>query len=116
MREHGADIGHIESDQSYYIPMRDGVRLAISLYFPEGKAPMSAAPAILVQTRFGREWVYNLGEREGGYESFRRSGFVVLGLFYKSWGILPGFLLWLSGLWPHFCCPLTYPMMLRAYG
>ncbi|MEQ6411023.1 hypothetical protein ODX41_08455, partial [Salmonella enterica subsp. enterica serovar Enteritidis] len=27
------------SDKSYYLPMRDGVRLAISLYFPGGLPP-----------------------------------------------------------------------------
>lgn len=57
--------------------MRDGVRRAISLYFPEGKVPTSPVPTILIQTRYGREWVDNEGEREGGYESFRQSGFVV---------------------------------------
>ena len=66
-----------ESDQSYDIPKRDGVRRAIRLYFPEGKVPTSPVPTILSRTRYGREWVYNPGEREGGYDSFRQSGFVV---------------------------------------
>jgi len=42
---------YYQSDQSYYIPMRDGVRLAIRLYFPEGKVPTSTLPTILIQTR-----------------------------------------------------------------
>lgn len=57
--------------------MRDGVRRTIRRYFPEGKVPMSTVPTMLIQTRYGREWVYNEGEREGGYASFRQSGFVV---------------------------------------
>lgn len=42
------------SDQSYYLPMRDGVRLAVSLYFPDGVAPAKPAPVMLLQTRYGR--------------------------------------------------------------
>jgi predicted acyl esterase len=42
------------SDQSYYLRMRDGVHIAISLYFPGGKPPPSPAPILLVQTRYGR--------------------------------------------------------------
>ena len=66
-----------ESNQSYDIPMRDGVRRAICLYFPEGKVPTSPIPTMLIQTRYGRKWVDNEGEREGSYELFRQSGFVV---------------------------------------
>ena len=44
-----------ESDQSYDIPMRDGVRRAIRLYFPEGKVPTSPVTTMLIQTRYGRE-------------------------------------------------------------
>ncbi|MCJ1401054.1 hypothetical protein MMC11_004266 [Xylographa trunciseda] len=42
------------SDVSYYLSMRDGVRLAISIYFPDHLPPAKAAPAVLVQTRYGR--------------------------------------------------------------
>lgn len=42
------------SDRSYYLEMRDGVGLALSLYFPEAREPASPAPTILVQTRYGR--------------------------------------------------------------
>lgn len=42
------------SDRSYYLPMRDGVRLAVSLYFPDGAPPRARAPTILIQTRYGR--------------------------------------------------------------
>src|SRR5690606_5920385 len=42
------------SDRSYYLEMRDGVRLALSLYFPGGETPAEPAPVILIQTRYGR--------------------------------------------------------------
>lgn len=41
-------------DVSYYLSMRDGVRLAISNYFPDHLHPARPAPVILVQTRYGR--------------------------------------------------------------
>ncbi|KAF2815967.1 alpha/beta-hydrolase [Mytilinidion resinicola] len=42
------------SDVSYYLSMRDGVRLAISIYFPDHMPPAKPAPVVLVQTRYGR--------------------------------------------------------------
>jgi putative CocE/NonD family hydrolase len=39
---------------SIYVPMRDGVRLAIDVYLPAGRAPGELFPAILVQTRYNR--------------------------------------------------------------
>jgi predicted acyl esterase len=42
------------SDVSYYLLMRDGVRLAISIYFPHNIPPAEPAPVVLVQTRYGR--------------------------------------------------------------
>lgn len=38
-------------DVSYYLPMRDGVRLAISIYFLGHMPPAKPAPVVLVQTR-----------------------------------------------------------------
>lgn len=64
------------SDQSYYLPMRDGVRIAVSLWFPGGKPPTSKAPVLLIQTRYGRAGIYNHNEN-GRYEDFRRAGYVV---------------------------------------
>ena len=71
------DVQELQSDQSYYISMRDGVRLAVSIYFPERKMPTRKLPTILIQTRYGREWVFEIGERQGGYEYFRDSGAVI---------------------------------------
>ncbi|MCZ8130815.1 MAG: CocE/NonD family hydrolase [Steroidobacteraceae bacterium] len=42
------------SDRSYYLAMRDGVRLAVSVYFPAGWTEGRRAPAVLMQTRYGR--------------------------------------------------------------
>lgn len=61
------------SDQSYYIVMRDGVRVALSLYFPGGTAPKNAA-TILVQTRYGRAAMFKAG---GHYARWTRAGYVV---------------------------------------
>src|SRR5689334_13390246 len=41
---------------SFYLPMRDGVRLAIDLYLPVGLKPGEKLPAILEQTRYGRRF------------------------------------------------------------
>ena len=42
------------SDVSYYISMRDGVELALSLYFPNHEVPTQPTLAMLAQTRYGR--------------------------------------------------------------
>lgn len=42
------------SDRSYYLVMRDGVKVAVSYYFPGGTVPAAPAPTILIQTRYGR--------------------------------------------------------------
>jgi hypothetical protein len=51
-----ANEGAVErrSDQSYYVAMRDGVSLAVSLYFPTQRRSGTKAPAVLMQTRYGR--------------------------------------------------------------
>lgn len=62
------------SDQSYYLPMQDGVRLALSLYFPDDKVPAGKSPVLLVQTRYGRAGVY-LSNPD--YARWRKAGYVV---------------------------------------
>jgi hypothetical protein len=42
------------SDRSYYLAMHDGVRLAVSWYFPNHVEPGKPAPVLLMQTRYGR--------------------------------------------------------------
>jgi uncharacterized protein len=46
--------GYDWSDRSYYLAMRDGTRLALSLYFPHHVVPAKPAPVLLIQTRYGR--------------------------------------------------------------
>jgi putative CocE/NonD family hydrolase len=61
----------IRPDKSYYLPMRDGTRIAVSLYFPEGEVPASPVPTILVQTRYGRAGIIRRFGR------FRNDGYVI---------------------------------------
>jgi uncharacterized protein len=39
---------------SFYLPMRDGVKIATDLYLPRGLKPGQKIPTILVQNRYGR--------------------------------------------------------------
>ena len=64
------------SDRSFYLAMRDGVRLAVSLYFPDGKQPAAPAPAVLFQTRYGRA-THFAGKAQGDPQRWRESGYVV---------------------------------------
>lgn len=64
------------SDRSYYLAMPDGVRLAISLWFPDGRAPDRPAPAVLIQTRYGRGGVFSFVEG-GRYKRLLAAGYVV---------------------------------------
>lgn len=52
---------------SFYLPMRDGVRLAVDLYLPRGAA-QAGTPAILQQTRYYRRtslnWPFSVAFRE----------------------------------------------------
>ena len=45
------------SDVSYYIAMRDGVEIALNLYFPNHLQPTTPVLALLAQTRYGRAGV-----------------------------------------------------------
>lgn len=42
------------SDRSYHLAMRDGVELALNLYFPGHAVPSTPVPCLLAQTRYGR--------------------------------------------------------------
>ena len=41
---------------SLYLTMRDGERMALDLYLPEGLAPEARIPALLLPTRYWRRW------------------------------------------------------------
>ncbi|MCB2114511.1 MAG: CocE/NonD family hydrolase [Parvularculaceae bacterium] len=58
--------------QSYYLEMRDGVRVALSVYFPGGETPARPAPTILKQTRYGR------ADEIAGMERFQADGYVIV--------------------------------------
>ncbi len=64
-------------DRSYYLPMRDGVRLALNLYFPAHTAPVVRAPAVLIQTRYGRALESRRGGTPRDIDYFLNAGFVV---------------------------------------
>lgn len=65
------------SDRSYYLPMRDGVRIALSLYFPEGAPPADPRPTMLIQTRYGRAAESLRGGQPRDVDYFLDAGFVV---------------------------------------
>lgn len=65
------------SDSSYYLKMRDGVRLALSLYFPGGEPPTAPAPVILIQTRYGRAIESLRGGAPRDIDYFLGDGYVV---------------------------------------
>lgn len=64
------------SDRSYYLPMQDGVQLAVSLWFPKTMAAGGRHPAVLIQTRYGRANLYQHGEG-GRYARLLDEGYVV---------------------------------------
>jgi hypothetical protein len=64
------------SDLSYYLPMRDGVRLAVSVWFPGGAVPAKRVPVVLIQTRYGRAGVFNFGENKQ-YRRLLAAGYAV---------------------------------------
>ncbi|HPE29806.1 MAG TPA: CocE/NonD family hydrolase [Parvularculaceae bacterium] len=67
------------SYQSYYLEMRDGVRLALSLYWPGASGPPAApAPVVLIQTRYGRaKEAMRGGEGDLDIDYWRKRGYVV---------------------------------------
>ncbi len=65
------------SDRSYYLPMRDGVRIALSLYFPGGAQPTEQRPVLLIQTRYGRAAESLRGGERRDIDYFLEAGFIV---------------------------------------
>ncbi|WP_374571250.1 CocE/NonD family hydrolase [Phenylobacterium sp.] len=65
------------SDKSYYVAMPDGVKLAVSLWFPGGRDDGVRRPAVLIQTRYGRAGVYKYGEA-GRYRDLVAQGYVLV--------------------------------------
>lgn len=65
------------SDASYYLTMRDGVKIAVSLYFAGGRIPDKRTPILLIQTRYGRAREALRGGSPRDIDFFLNSGFVV---------------------------------------
>lgn len=65
------------SDQSHYLAMHDGVRLAVSLYFPNHRVPAKPTPILLLQTRYGRAADWPTIDGKGYSDSWLKAGFVV---------------------------------------
>jgi putative CocE/NonD family hydrolase len=62
--------------QSLYVPMRDGVRIALDLVLPEGLPEGRKIPAILTMTRYRRSFE---GDEASGTETyFARRGYAVV--------------------------------------
>lgn len=78
--------------RSVYVPMRDGIRIALDVVLPEGVPDGARLPTILVMTRYWRS-----GEGEGAnafQEFFTRHGYAVV--WGDSRGTGASF-----GVWPH---------------
>lgn len=80
--------------QSLYVPVSDGTRLALSLYFPSGFEPTrDKAPVVFVESWYPRATVEATGT---AIDLYRQAGFVVVigdpRGFGASFGSQPGFL------------------------
>lgn len=64
----------VRSDRSYYVTMRDGVRIAVSVYFPPGPRQVQRFSSVLMQTRYGRagigQWPRTARWLSDGYAVF----------------------------------------------
>src|SRR5262249_38121438 len=69
---HGPYAYHV--DRSVFIPMRDGVRLATDIYYPEG-AQSSRLPVVLIRTPYGNFPGQNFND--AAIDVFASHGFVV---------------------------------------
>src|SRR5690349_4183267 len=61
---------------SYYVPMRDGVRLAVDVHLPSTRGPNDRLPALLELTRYGRAYV---DAKTGPKPPLRRVDFEFIG-------------------------------------
>src|ERR1700753_1190110 len=64
------------SDRSFYLPMRDGTRLAVGLWYPGDRLPRTRVPVVLIQTRYGRAGTFIHGEN-GFYPDLLKKGYAV---------------------------------------
>lgn len=58
--------------QAVYVPMRDGVRLAVDVHLPAGRAPTARHPALLELTRYWRSRVDARGQPRDSLDALDR--------------------------------------------
>jgi predicted acyl esterase len=46
--------------KSYYLTMRDGIRIAVEVFLPKKLSPKDKLPAILLQTRYWRDYEFRI--------------------------------------------------------
>jgi hypothetical protein len=84
------------TEQTLYIPMRDGTRLAVDLYLPRGLAPETKIPAIFAATRYWRNqqlkapfaWFLSLPDSARNF--FTAFGYAILRIDMRGTGASEG--------------------------
>lgn len=84
------------TEQSLYIPMRDGVRLAVDLYLPKGLQPDTKIPTLFAATRYWRaqqlkvpfSWFLSLPDSARNF--FTAFGYAVLRIDMRGTGASEG--------------------------
>lgn len=69
--------GHVL--RSFYLPMRDGIKIAVDLYLPKDLQEGETIPAILMPTRYWRRWEFQWPVSMLVNTSFHRAMFVDYG-------------------------------------
>ena len=78
--------------ESIYLPMRDGVRLAVDVWLPERLAPGTKLPTILIQTRYWRStgirwpFAYLLDRPSGPIRYFVQHGYACVSVDARGSG------------------------------
>ena len=84
------------TEQTLYIPMRDGTRLAVDLYLPRGLAPETKIPALFAATRYWRAqqlkapfaWFLSLPDSARNF--FTAFGYAILRIDMRGTGASEG--------------------------
>lgn len=79
--------------KAVYVPMRDGVRLAVDYMLPRGLPASEKIPALLIQTRYWRSMVLPL-MKDASKEYLVRHGYAVVTVDVRGTGAS-------SGSWPY---------------
>jgi len=87
------------STSSIYIPMRDGVKIAIDIYLPEGLAPDEKVSSVLMQTRYWRavqlrkpfNYMIKSLSKKDYIKAFTKYGYAVLSVDVRGSGASFGY-------------------------